>query len=224
MHLEARKPGVIVGDPVPIFQRVLVTMIPGPIKAPGQDIVEAVLQNVFFVDPHKGFSATLENSTFQQIHTALTNSLKNHLGGILPHNKGAITPGFEDMLREPPASQPGPGVSTQTPSGTGRGQTERDAFEEALGAAFIDYFNGYSVDADLTEAFVGCGGTDTNIGLALESTFKLGFTTQMIQWEGPVASVAMSQFGKKFSSELNNIVITGGKPLDPVFADLVNLQ
>jgi hypothetical protein len=85
------------------------------------------------------------------------------------------------------------------------------------------------VDADLTQAFVGFGGTDINIGNALSVVFRAGFTKTL---EGLVSGAPagtkaryfMNALATSFGKALRDSVNTAGNPdLDPVFADLTIL-
>jgi hypothetical protein len=235
MHLDDWK-NLNVGDPLPYFRSTLGAINRNAVNAPGQAVVEQVLSTVF----PKGFSATLKALPFKaaapnpSIHQNLKDALIAALkplgspGAIIPDT---ITPGFEDMLLSPPtgplpkapAPLPAPG-----PAPGGGGATELYALQEAIGAAFIDYFNGYNVDS-INEAFEGYGGTDLHIRNALYGTFEQKFgpdfdTTLGVVDIGPTASVAMQTLAKEFGAQLQTSLTTyPAVKLDQVFAGLDSL-
>jgi hypothetical protein len=203
-----------VGDPLPFFRNALASISLNATRAPGQQIVQNVLAAVFLP---QGFSTTLQQNTFAQIHAKLGQALRGALGP-----SDVITPGFEDMIPPRWAQQPTPPPAPVGPPPVGQpGPKQRDALEEALGAAFIDRLNSYSVPEDLTQAFLGYGGTDPHIQDALRGTFNPDFTTKLQTVDiGPTASVAMNTLAKLFGAQLRASVAHGGAALDPEFADL----
>lgn len=227
MHLDDWK-SIAVGDPVRYFQKTLAEVSRNAINAPGQVVVEYVLSDVFGSE----FSGTLHRFKLTEIHTKLSASLLEAL--TLQGSPTAITPGFEDMLPQPHTAPPGAGtvVHVLTPGPDKGGKPERDALEEALGSAFIDYFNGYSVEDDLTQAFIGYGGTDSDILNALAETFgqrapSLTFgptfdaTLRKQSLAGGAASKVMNRLARQFGASLRKSIAGHlGTHVDPVFEDL----
>jgi hypothetical protein len=227
MHLDDWK-SIDVGDPVGYFRTTLAEISRNAINAPGQVVVEYVLIDVF----GSQFSGTLDQFKLTQIHAKLSASLREAL--TLQGSPTAITPGFEDMLPQPHTAPSGAGLVAHvlTPGPDKGGQPERYALEEALGSAFIDYFNGYSVEDDLTQAFIGYGGTDPDILNALAETFgqqapsptfgpTFDATLRKQSLAGGVASEVMNRLAHQFGASLRKSTAGHpGTPIDPVFADL----
>jgi hypothetical protein len=225
MHLDHWKYGSLKGppvaNPIPYFRSALAPINRNTVNAPGQAVAERVLSNVF----GQSFSTTLDGSTFATIH----NNLKNELLAALRVQGSdlAITPGFEDMLPDPPTglAAPPPLAKPNPPTGPGGGIAERYALEEALGAAFVDYFNGYAAD-DMEEAFEGYGGTDLHIRNALKNAFGMDFAAKLagVDTAGKMASDVTKQLAKEFGAALHaSIADNPNVVLDPVFADLKSL-
>jgi hypothetical protein len=223
-----------VGDPTPYFRSAL-TISRKAHEAPGQKTVETVLSNVFL---NKGFSATLNGNPLEKIYDDLRTELYNAL--LTVDKTAPITPGFEDMVLKVASRQTPVTATLVKPvplDEPGGGAIERCALEEALGAAFIDYFNHYSVDDDLRQQFVGCGGTDYHILNALWGTFgqnepsnfgptfEATLSKQVALSVGGNARVVMTNWARQFGSSLNDSIKNNPKPyLDPVFADLRSLK
>jgi hypothetical protein len=227
LHLDDWR-SINTGSPVDCFRKALAEVSRNATNAPGQVVIEYVLSDVFGTD----FSATLGKLKLTQIHAKLSAALREALA--LQGSSIAITPGFEDMLPRPHTapSAIGSAVHMLTPGPDRGGKPERDALEEALGTAFIDYFNGYSVEDDLTQAFIGYGGTDTDILNALTETFgplapsptfgpTFDATLRKQSLAGGVASDVMKRLARQFGAALRKSTAGhSGTPIDPVFADL----
>lgn len=218
-----------VTDPIPIFRTALKSIGRNATNAPGQVVIEYVLTEVFLP---QGFSATLSQLKLKQIHAQVSAALLEAL--TLQGSPKAITPGFEDMLPKTPPSGAGLVPPVLTPSSDKGGDPERHALEEALGSALIDYFNGYSVDDDLRQAFFGYGGTDLHIQNALAGTFgattlsafgpTFDATLRKQTLLGGLASAVMKRLAQQFGASLKaSLAANPGTPLDRVFDDLKSL-
>jgi hypothetical protein len=227
MHLDHWKyclqSGPPVTDPIPYFINALAAINRNATNAPGQAVVQQVLSSVF----GQTFSTTLDGATFATIHNTLKSELLNALRAL--GSDVAITPGFEDMLPNPPTGLPVPDPLPKPgpPTGPGGGTPELEALEEALGAAFIDYFNGYAVD-DMEEAFQGYGGTDLHIQNALTNTFNPSFAAKLasIDVGGKKASEVTKELATDFGTALSASIADpnySNVELDPVFTDLKSL-
>ncbi|MGA8658489.1 MAG: hypothetical protein WB586_20300 [Chthoniobacterales bacterium] len=214
VHLEDWK-NPNVKDPVLYFRSALAVISKNATTHPGQPVVEQVLSSAF----QGNFSGTLNNSSLTAVYKNLGRALKKILNDI--DKAQAITPGFEDMVVIPDPQA----VQVIQPAQQGAlllpGQGQRNALEETLGSAFIDYFNGYPV-GDITEAFAGYGGTDLNIQNALLGAFGRDFSTSLRNADvGPNARNAMSTLAKNFGTALQNSNNAHPGTLLPEFSDLL---
>jgi hypothetical protein len=205
-----------VTDPVLYFRSALAVISQNALTHPGQEVVEKVLSTAF----QGNFSTKLNNSSLTDIYTNLGRALKTILSDI--DKATAITPGFEDMVVIPD-NQRVQIIKPQTGPLPKAGAGQRNALEEALGCAFIDYFNGYPV-GDITEAFAGYGGTDLNIQNALLGAFDRDFTTSLKNADiGPYARNAMNTLAKNFGTALGKSINDHPGTLLPEFNDLQSL-
>jgi hypothetical protein len=220
VHLEDWKDRNVT-DPIPYFRSALAVISRNYSTAPGQEVVEKVLATAF----QGNFSETLNTTglpeIYKNLHRALQNILDDRDQRREDHFK-AITPGFEDMAiiadLAPVNIAPVPQAGALPPALQGT----RNALEEALGVAFIDYFNQYPVD-DITEAFAGYGGTDTHINYALANTFGPSFHTTLdgLANAAPHARDVMNTLSHNFGTNLGRSMANNpGVPLGQEFDDL----
>jgi hypothetical protein len=223
LHLEDWKSQNI-ADPVPYFRSALSVISLDYSKAPGLAVVEQVLSTVFPAS-QGGFSGVLAGTKLQQIYQNLHQALQTILharDNARGDNLKAITPGFEDMVWTPglqsAAIVPASAAGNLPPPWPG----EHSALEEALGSAFIDYFNGYSVD-DITDAFKGYAGTDTHINYALANTFGASFDTTLdgLVNAAPSARDVMNTLARNFGTHLGQSIANNqAVPLKADYDDL----